>query len=194
MRYSHPLTQLSRFTDWPIARHAAVHSHQRQVDQDLASKMSGWPNTTDDLVDWMLANGERELPGHAVPLQAHARAAATLARRDGACDTLIAAAALHKLPGLAEEHSHDQFAPPPMVWLRTLFPDAVLGPIRLMPAARAWLAMGDSPSVHHEFLDQSHALRALRLCGFEDAAYQPEAIGSALPWSALRPVLQRCAL
>lgn len=192
MRSTHAPTLLSRFTDWPIARHAAEHPGRETHSAELDTQMSAWPTSVDDLVDWLVVNGQHELPGHSVSLEAYSRAAATLARRDGACDALIASALLHKLPGAADAHDRSNALPLP--WLRTLFPDHVLGPIRLMAQAQTWLLMGDQSGPHHDFLERPHALRALRLCGFAEAAYRREAIESALPWSSLRPILRRCAL
>lgn len=195
MNAFHTLAQVVRIADWQAPHRANAKSAIAPAPRKgcrADPQVSMWPTTADDVVDWLLINGSQELPGHANTLERHARAAATLARRDGACDALIAAAVLHQLPCMADT-ADSHAAQLPMPWLRTLFPDAVLGPIRLMGAARTWLAMGD-PASRQDFLKHEHASRALRLCRFEEAAHKPEAIDSALSWAALRPVLRRCAL
>lgn len=149
----------------------------------------GWPTSAAELVDWIEAHALRTLPGHDLPLALHARMAATLARQDGACDALIAAAVLHDLTCTHDQPGCDAWLPMP--WLRTLFDDNVLGPLRLMSAARTHGLMGD-PASRSAFVAEPHASRALRLVGYDEAARRADAAESALPWSALRPVLQRC--
>ena len=102
----------------------------RRARPDRTPSPSAWPSTVDALVEWIEAHGNAELPGHDVSLARHARAAATLARRDGACDALIAAAVVHDLPFIEEQPTREAWLPMP--WLRTLFDDNVLGPVRLM--------------------------------------------------------------
>jgi hypothetical protein len=162
----------------------------RRARSDSPAAPSGWPSTVDALVEWIEAHGNTELPGHDVTLARHARAAATLARRDGACDALIAAAVVHDLPFIEEQPTREAWLPMP--WLRTLFDDNVLGPVRLMGEARAHRALGDAAS-RSDFLSQPHAARAMRLVGFDTAARSREAAQSALPWSSLLPILHRVA-
>lgn len=162
----------------------------RRARSDSPAASSGWPSTVDALVEWIEAHGNTELPGHDVTLARHARAAATLARRDGACDALIAAAVVHDLPFIEEQPTREAWLPMP--WLRTLFDDNVLGPVRLMGEARAHRAQGDAAS-RSDFLSQPHAARAMRLVGFDTAARSREAAQSALPWSSLLPILHRVA-
>jgi hypothetical protein len=163
--------------------------------------ISAWPTDVDELVAWMRLHSD--LAADAVPqartLELHARVTATWARRSGACDSLIAAAVLHELPFIEDVPTRDAWLPMP--WLRTLFPDAVLGPIRLLSAARAWRALpgrveasepaGDASDA---FLARPHAARALRLAEFEEAALRHGHDETTLPWSALLPVLSRVAL
>lgn len=154
--------------------------------------ISAWPTDVDELVAWIRLHGEPDAdPGRAGrSLEAHARVAATWARRGGACDSLIAAAVLHELPFIEDVPIREAWLPMP--WLRTLFPDAVLGPIRLLSVARAWRALpGRSDD---SFLSRPHATRAVRLAEFEEAARRHGPDDSTLPWSALLPVLSRVAL
>jgi hypothetical protein len=157
---------------------------------------SAWPTDVDELVAWMRVHSDTPVPGAALTLEQHARVTATWARRSGACDSLIAAAVLHELPFIEDVPTRDAWLPMP--WLRTIFPDAVLGPIRLLSAARAWRSLPAGLTVRAEepdaFMNRPHAARAVRLAEFEEAARRSGVDESALPWSALMPVLSRVSL
>lgn len=162
---------------------------------------SAWPTDVDELVAWMRLHSDAGLVGSpGLTLEQQARATATWARRSGACDSLIAAAVLHELPFIEDVPTRDAWLPMP--WLRTLFPDAVLGPIRLLSAARAWRSL---PSQERgglaagavdpdAFLSRPHAARAVRLAEFEEAARRHGLDDTTLSWSALLPVLGRVCL
>lgn len=158
---------------------------------------SAWPTDVDELVAWMRVHSDAKPIGvPCLTLEEHARATATWARRSGACDSLIAAAVLHELPFIEDVPTRDAWLPMP--WLRTMFPDAVLGPIRLLSSARAWrsLLVGANARVHEPdaFLSRPHAARAVRLAEFEEAARRGGVDETTLPWSALMPVLSRVSL
>ena len=156
---------------------------------DDAMSIADWPTGVDDLVAWIRRHSDRAADAGR-PLETHARVAATWARHGGACDSLIAAAVLHELPFIEDVPVREAWLPMP--WLRTLFPEAVLGPIRLLGAARAWRAAPGRPD--DTFLIRPHAARALRLAEFAEAARRHGPDDSTLPWSALLPVLSRVAL
>ncbi len=154
---------------------------------------SAWPTDVDELVAWMRMHSNAALFGtQGLTLEEHARATATWARRGGACDSLIAAAVLHELPFIEDVPTRDAWLPMP--WLRTLFPDAVLGPIRLLSAARSWRSLQVKADEPDSFLSRPHAARAVRLAEFEEAARRSGLDETALPWSALIPVLGRVSL
>lgn len=154
---------------------------------------SAWPTDVDELVAWMRLHSDAGLVGSpGLTLEQQARATATWARRSGACDSLIAAAVLHELPFIEDVPTRDAWLPMP--WLRTLFPDAVLGPIRLLSAARAWRSLQVRADAPDAFLSRPHAARAVRLAEFEEAACRYGADEAALSWSALLPVLGRVSL
>ena len=172
------------------ARAAANESPRASV------PVSAWPTDVDELIAWMRVHSDVALFGPGLTLEQHARATATWARRSGACDSLIAAAVLHELPFIEDVPTRDAWLPMP--WLRTIFPDSVLGPIRLLSAARAWrsLLAGQHGRVEEPdaFLSRPHAARAVRLAEFEEAARRGGVDETALPWSALMPVLSRVSL
>lgn len=175
---------------------AVVHDAPR-----LVAPASAWPTDVDELVAWMRVHSDANpTGGHGLTLEQHARAAATWARRSGACDSLIAAAVLHELPFIEDVPTREAWLPMP--WLRTLFPDAVLGPIRLLSAARAWRGLPTQGlagftavlDAADAFLNRPHAARAVRLAEFEEAARRHGLDDGTLPWSALLPVLGRVSL
>lgn len=148
-----------------------------------------WPMDADGLVSWVQRHAHFEVPGQPLTLEPHVRAVATWVRRSGGCDSLIAAALLQGLQAVPEP------AGVPVTWLRTLFPDSVIGPLRLLPAATAWRRLRDPAHLLSDgFLGRPHAVRAVRLAECVEAARGQPVDLPMLPWSALLPVLRRCAL
>lgn len=183
MHVDRPLDFAADFTS-----HSPAHEPQRHC-----APASAWPTDVDELVAWMRVHSDVVHHGsHGLTLEEHARVTATWARRSGACDSLIAAAVLHELPFIEDVPTRDAWLPMP--WLRTLFPDAVLGPIRLLSAARAWRSLHVRVDEPDAFLNRPHAARAVRLAEFEEASRRQGVEESTLPWSALVPVLSRVSL
>jgi phosphonate degradation associated HDIG domain protein len=124
--------------------------------------------------------GSRAYEGEGVSQLEHALQSAHLAERAGAAPELVCAALLHDLghllndrgdtPTLRGVDDRHQYAAMP--FLRQLFPDAVLGPIRLHVDAKRYLC-ATRPGYHDQLSEDSK--RSLVLQGGVFSAAQAEA-------------------
>lgn len=166
-------------------------------------------------------HGHIEYDGEGVTQLEHSLQAALLAEREGAAQELVTAAFLHDLGHLLNRHGetptargiddqHQYFAIP---FLRGLFPDAVLDPIRWhVDAKRALCATvpgyhaalsGDSkrslvlqggaftPAQVEAFVARPHAADAMRLRRWDDRAKTPGALTP--PLAHYLEIAARCA-
>jgi len=166
--------------------------------------------------------GERRYDGEPVSHREHALQCATLALDQGEPATLVAACLLHDIghlladadapttPTLAGVDDRHEVRGP--AWLATLFPPAVLQPIRWHVDAKRFLAATEpgylqalsadsqrslalqggpmDSAVRGRFLARPYAEEALRLRRLDEAAKRP---GMATrPLEALAGVLERC--
>ena len=174
--------------------------------------------TLDEITELFHANGAVQYGSEAVTQQQHALQCAHLAEQAGATPALIAAALLHDLGHLLAPEQRPksvgvddlhQFMALP--FLRGVFPDAVLAPIRmhvdakrylcqadpgywagLSPASQRSLALQGGPFSVEEaaaFIDQAFAADAVALRRWDDGAKNPEA--STPGWTHYAAVLQR---
>lgn len=159
--------------------------------------------TLSDIAHVFERRGAEQYSGEPVTQLAHALQSAYLAERDGADDALVTAALLHDLGHLLGQHGasptlrgiddlHQYMALP---FLRGLFDERVLAPIRLHVQAKRWLCASrpgyraqlsaDSqrslqlqggvftPVQADGFMAQPHAADAVRLRLWDDQAKQP---------------------
>ncbi len=174
--------------------------------------------TLDEITDLFHANGAVQYGSEAVTQQQHALQCAHLAEQAGATPALIAAALLHDLghllapeqrPKSAGADDLHQFMALP--FLRGVFPDAVLAPIRLHVDAKRYLCQADpaywaglSPASQRSlvlqggpftaeeaaaFIDQVFAADAVALRRWDDSAKNPEALTPG--WTHYAGVLER---
>lgn len=159
--------------------------------------------TLSDIAHVFERRGAEQYSGEPVTQLAHALQSAYLAERDGADDALVTAALLHDLGHLLGQHGasptlrgiddlHQYTALP---FLRGLFDERVLAPIRLHVQAKRWLCVS-RPGYHAQlsadsqrslqlqggvftpdqadvFMAQPHAADAVRLRLWDDQAKQP---------------------
>ncbi|MBA4327863.1 MAG: phosphohydrolase [Polaromonas sp.] len=174
--------------------------------------------TLDEITGLFHAKGAVQYGAEAVTQQQHALQCAYLAECAGAPPTLVAAALLHDLGHLlAPRHEptspsaddlHQFIALP---FLRGVFPEAVLAPIRLhvdakrymcrvdpsywaglSPASRKSLVLQGGPFSEeeaHDFMAQAFAADAVALRRWDDGAKDPQA--STPGWTHYAAVLQR---
>lgn len=167
--------------------------------------------TPSQLVDRLTHHAAGMYGGEAVTQLEHALQCATLAREDGADDTLVCAALLHDfghlLDNVDDRHQpHERLA---AFALRDLYDAAVTEPIRLHVDAKRYLCAVDaryaaslsnasrqslawqggpfSAQNAAEFILQTHAGDAIRLRRWDDAAKVPGM--ATLPLSAFIPLL-----
>ena len=143
--------------------------------------------TLDDIAGLFERHGHIEYSGEGVSQLEHALQAAHLAEREGASDALVTATLLHDLGHLLNlqgetptlrgiDDQHQYFSIP---FLRGVFPDAVLEPIRLhVDAKRALCAL---QAGYYEALSQD-SKRSLELQGGVFSREQSEAF-SAKPFA-----------
>lgn len=177
--------------------------------------------TVEDVMDLLVEAGAHRYGDEAVSQLAHALQCATLAEKEGAADSLIAAALLHDvghLVGKGDEgearrgadRRHEDVA---AGYLSRLFPDSVTAPIRLHVAAKQYLCHAEPAYFDHlspasvtslqvqggvydadtaaRFIAQPFAGDAVRLRRWDDDAKDPEARTPDL--SHYRPLLARLA-
>ena len=165
--------------------------------------------TVDDIIGLLQVQGASQYGREAVSQQQHARQCAHLAERAGAAPELVAAALLHDLghllaartpaPASAADDLHQYLALP---FLRGVFPEGVLEPIRmhvdakrylchvdaaywtsLSPASQRSLALQGGPFSAEEaaaFLMQPFAADAVALRRWDDSAKDPAAMPPGL--------------
>ena len=157
----------------------------------------------EDVLHLLRVQGEAQYGREQVSQLEHALQCAQLAERAGGTPHLVAACLLHDLGHLVAER-HDGEAPPDvddvhqylaLPFLRGVFPDAVLDPIRLHVDAKRYLCYAEaeywaalSPASQHSlelqggrfdadgaraFLSQPHAKDAVLLRRFDDLAKVP---------------------
>lgn len=159
--------------------------------------------TLSDIAQLFARRGGEQYSGEPVTQLAHALQTAHFAEQDGADDALVTAALLHDLGHLLGDHGdsptlrgiddlHQYTALP---FLRGLFAERVLAPIRLHVQAKRWLCASragyhaqlsaDSqrslllqggvftPAQAQGFMAQAHAADAVRLRLWDDMAKQP---------------------
>jgi phosphonate degradation associated HDIG domain protein len=162
-----------------------------------------------EIVDLYRTRGAAQYGSEAVSQLEHALQCAALAERGGAGPALVAASLLHDLGHLLAESPHDsardiddvhQYLAIP--FLRGLFPDEVLEPMRLHVDAKRYLCCADagywdslSPASKHSlelqggvftpaeadaFLRRHHAREAISLRRWDDCAKVPGAPTPAL--------------
>ncbi|MDP2817829.1 MAG: phosphohydrolase [Polaromonas sp.] len=174
--------------------------------------------TLDEITELFHANGAVQYGAEAVTQQQHALQCAHLAEQADACPALIAAALLHDLGHLlaleqrpksvGADDLHQFMALP---FLRGVFPDAVLAPIRmhvdakrylcrvdpsywagLSPASKRSLVLQGGPfsgDEAHAFMVQAFAADAVALRRWDDCAKNPET--STPGWTHYAGVLER---
>jgi phosphonate degradation associated HDIG domain protein len=173
-----------------------------------------------EIVDLYRTRGAAQYGSEAVSQLEHALQCAALAERGGAGPALVAASLLHDLGHLLAESPHDsardiddvhQYLAIP--FLRGVFPDAVLEPMRLHVDAKRYLCRADtgywdalSPASRHSlelqggtfsddeaaaFLARPYARDAVALRRWDDCAKVPGAPTPALAHYA--SVLERVA-
>jgi phosphonate degradation associated HDIG domain protein len=176
--------------------------------------------TLDEITELFHANGAVQYGAEAVTQQQHALQCAHLAESAGAPSTLIAAALLHDLghllaperaPKAAAADDLHQFMALP--FLRGVFPEAVLAPIRLhvdakrylcqadpaywaglSPASKRSLVLQGGPFSQEEaaaFMAQAFAADAVALRRWDDSAKDPQA--STPGWTHYAGVLERAS-
>lgn len=172
--------------------------------------------TIDEITGLFHENGAVQYGAEAVTQQQHALQCAYLAESAGAPPTLIAAALLHDLghllaPKAATADDLHQFMALP--FLRGVFPEAVLAPIRLhvdakrymcrvdpsywaglSPASKKSLVLQGGPfsaEEAHAFMAQAFAADAVALRRWDDGAKNPEACTPG--WTHYAGVLQRAS-
>ncbi|WP_395055889.1 phosphonate degradation HD-domain oxygenase [Polaromonas sp.] len=176
--------------------------------------------TLDEITELFHANGAVQYGAEAVTQQQHALQCAHLAEQAGATPALIAAALLHDLghllapeqrPKAASADDLHQFMALP--FLRGVFPEAVLAPIRMHVDAKRYLCRVDpsywsglslasrrslvlqggpfSANQAHAFMAQAFAADAVALRRWDDSAKSPEA--STPSWTHYAAVLQRAS-
>lgn len=174
----------------------------------------------DDITGLFHANGAIQYGAEAVTQQQHALQCAQLAEQAGASPELIAAALLHDLghllaaeraPVAAGADDLHQFMALP--FLRGVFPEAVLAPIRLhvdakrymcrvdpsywaglSPASKRSLVLQGGPFSEeeaHDFMAQAFAADAVALRRWDDSAKDPQALTPG--WAHYAAVLQRAS-
>lgn len=162
--------------------------------------------TVDEVLALFERRGDSEYGGEDVTQMQHALQAAALAEAEGAEPELVVAALLHDvghlvhdLPDDAPDQGIDDHHETAGVnYLRGLFVDAVVEPIRLHVAAKRYLCRGDplyilglsipsvkslelqggpmSPEEAEEFDRHPHGEAAVRLRRWDDAAKDPTAV------------------
>jgi len=178
------------------------------------------PLTIDEIVRLYRTRGFSRYGQEAINQERHALQCGLLAQQAGASWELTAAALLHDLGHLLAEELPEQ-APArdlrheqvPIRFLRGLFPDAVLQPIRLHVEAKRFLCAMDpdyeaslSPASRHSlqlqggafrpdeaarFILQPHALDAVDLRRWDDQAKSPTRITPG--WDHFAGVLRRAS-
>lgn len=176
--------------------------------------------TLDEITELFHANGAVQYGAEAVTQQQHALQCAHLAESAGAPVTLVAAALLHDLghllvPGrspqtAAADDLHQFMALP---FLRGVFPEVVLAPIRLhvdakrymcrvdpsywaglSPASKRSLVLQGGPFSEEEalaFMEQDFAADAVALRRWDDCAKDP--LASTPGWTHYAALLQRAS-
>lgn len=176
--------------------------------------------TLDEITELFHANGTVQYGAEAVTQQQHALQCAQLAEQAGASSALVAAALLHDLghllaaeraPAAAGVDDLHQFTALP--FLRSVFPEAVLAPIRLHVDAKRYLCQADpaywaslspaskkslvlqggpfSEGEAHDFMAQAFAADAVALRRWDDSAKDPQALTPG--WAHYAAVLQRAS-
>ena len=174
----------------------------------------------DDIIELYRTSGAARYGMEAVTQEQHALQCAHHAEQAGCPPVLVTAALLHDLGhlvkaerrgGEAKDGLHEAVAVP---FLRGLFPDAVIEPIRmhvdakrylcatqptywstLSPASRRSLELQGGPFTSHEaqrFIAQPFAYNAVSLRRWDDCAKDPAA--NTPDWGHYRQVLERAAL
>lgn len=175
----------------------------------------------DEITELFQTGGAAQYGGEAVTQLQHALQCAQLAELAGASPELIAAALLHDLGHLLSGQTHElslrvddvhQYIAIP--FLRGVFPDAVLEPIRLHVDAKRYLCTVDASYWAHlspasrrtlelqggpfsaaqaqDFIAQAFATDAVALRRWDDLAKNPAAVAPA--WSRYLPLLRRASL
>lgn len=176
--------------------------------------------TLDEITGLFHAKGAVQYGAEAVTQQQHALQCAHLAEQAGATPALIAAALLHDLghllaperrPGSGAADDLHQFIALP--FLRGVFPEAVLAPIRLHVDAKRYLCQADpvywaglSPASKRSlvlqggpfpadealaFMEQDFAADAVALRRWDDSAKDPQALTPG--WTHYAAVLERAS-
>jgi phosphonate degradation associated HDIG domain protein len=176
--------------------------------------------TLDEIAELFHANGAVRYGAEAVTQLQHALQCAHLAEQTGATPALVAAALLHdlghllapeRLPGSRDGADLHQFLALP--FLRGVFPEVVLAPVRLHVDAKRYLCHADpsywdglSPASQRSlvlqggpfsedealaFMEQDFAADAVALRRWDDGAKRPEATTPG--WTHYAAVLQRAS-
>ncbi len=160
-------------------------------------------NTIDDVLNLLASHGASMYGGEAVTQLEHALQCATLAEESGASESLVGACLLHDLGHLIErdftpragyggDDLHQYIAIP---FLRSLFGEAVLAPIRMHVDAKRYLCFSNpdywatlsplsqqsltlqggifSANEAAAFINQPHAKDAVQLRHWDDRAKSP---------------------
>ncbi len=174
--------------------------------------------TLKDIVKLLDERGASRYGGERVSQLEHALQCAALAEASGEPDTIVVAALLHDLghllapPAPGERDDVHQYVAMP--FLRGLFPEEVLAPIRLHVDAKRWLcaterayhdrlsepsrrslALQGGPFAPHEaeaFIAHPHAPAAVRLRRYDDGAKTPGRATPPLDRYVAR--MQRCVV
>jgi phosphonate degradation associated HDIG domain protein len=174
----------------------------------------------DDIIELYRTAGAARYGMEAVSQEQHALQCAQHAERAGCPPVLVTAALLHDLGHLVKVaprgsgEKNDQHEAVAIPFLRGMFPDAVIEPIRmhvdakrylcatqpgywntLSPASRRSLELQGGPLTAEEaqrFIAQPFAYNAVSLRRWDDTAKSPTAITPG--WGHYRRVLERAAL
>ncbi|MFN7733934.1 MAG: HD domain-containing protein [Pirellula sp.] len=144
------------------------------------------------LVQLFRDRGRVRYDGHPVTHLEHALQCATLAKRQGAESTLVAAALLHDIGHLFDEHDLSEFPEHAMsdlheerayCWLKEHFGAAVADPIRLHVLAKRYLCTvepesihGLSPAAQKCYLDLGGPMSQAELDDFRDEPFAFDAV------------------
>lgn len=149
--------------------------------------------TLDQLTDLLEASGANQYGGEAVSQLDHALQCAYLAEQAGEPDELVVASLLHDVGHLVARHAAGSHEPDDqkddvhqylaLPFLRGLFPDSVLEPIRLHVDAKRYLCQAEpgywetlSPASRHSLALQGGVFDAAQAAAFFAQPFAPEAV------------------
>jgi phosphonate degradation associated HDIG domain protein len=150
------------------------------------------PSAVSKLVQLFQDRGQVRYEGHSITQLQHALQCALFAKRQGAESTLVAAALLHDIGHLIDDHEphefqehslHDMHEERAFCWLKEHFGHAVADPIRLHVQAKRYLCTIEpeyihalSPLARRSYYDLGGPMSGAELDDFRDEPYAFEAV------------------